>query len=107
MAENAREQLLDLLDRRVFDPILSRSADDLDSEGQKDKLRDVQSSTRSTKHRYHENYESAQRVRDMFHGDLSASGTARRIQDESRQLGLPTLDDVRDDFDSLCDKLHV
>lgn len=53
---------------------------------------------RSTPRRYHERYKSAKEVRNTFRDD---------VRRQIKQLGLPTLDDVKPEFESLADKLGV
>mgnify|MGYP001409378913 CR=1 FL=1 len=106
MADKNKQQLIDLLDRKVFEPILRKSPDDYDTEDERDKLRDVQESTVSERERFREQYDSPERVKDMYHSDLSSS-SAKRVHEESRELGLPLLEDVWEEFDQLCEKLGV
>ncbi len=106
MSDNgARQNLLSLLDREAFDPVLDASPDRYSSEGERKKLRDVQETTRSTKESYHR-YESAEKVREMFRDDLS-SHAAQKVHRQLRDLGLPTLDDVEPEFERLADQLGV
>jgi hypothetical protein len=102
---NARERLLDLLDRKAFDPVINASPDDV-SKGKRDKLEGLQKTTRSTKRSYHEKYGSAAKVVEMFRDDLS-SDSARKVQKELEQLGLPTLQDVKGEFEELASELEV
>lgn len=106
MARNTREQLVDFLDKRVFDPILDTSDDEFSSDKQKETFRHVRRSTESEKHRFHEEYTNAEDVKNNYLSDLS-SDTGERITRESHELGLPTLPDVHDEFVQLCDKLNV
>jgi hypothetical protein len=46
--DKAGEKLLDLLDRKAFDPVLKASPSTYSSERDKDRLRDVQDTTRNT-----------------------------------------------------------
>lgn len=104
MTNPAREELLDLLDRRAFDPVLEASPDGY-PEGKRDQLRDVQKTTLSTKESYHR-YGSAEKVREMFRDDLH-SDAARKTQKQIEQLGLPTLQDVRDEFEKTAERVGV
>lgn len=106
MSDNARAKLLDLLDREAFDPVLNASPDDYKDDAQKQKLKDVQSTTQSTKKRYHDNYDSAEKVEEMFRDDLS-SDAAKDVHRQLRDLGLPTLNDVKSKFEHLADELGV
>lgn len=104
-SNNARQQLVEFLDRNAFDPVLSASEDDYSSEADKRALRDAQDSTRSEKERFH-NYESAQKVKEMFQDDLS-SEPAKKIQRELNRLNLPSLPDVEEEFMKKCEELDV
>lgn len=101
----AREKLLDLLDRKAFDPVIHASPDDV-AEGKRDRLEGLQETTRSTKESYHEKYGSAEKVAEMFRDDLS-SDSARKVQQELKDLGLPTLQDVKEEFEELARELEV
>ena len=60
MSDNqAREKLLDLLDKKAFDPVLKATPDDYTKESDKEKLEDVHATTRSTQQSYHEKYKTA------------------------------------------------
>lgn len=106
MADNKKDQLVDFLDRKVFEPILTKSPDDYKSEKEREMLRDVQESTEAERERFREQYDSAERVKDMYHSDLSSSA-ARKIHEESKELGLPQMEDVWEEFNELCEKLEV
>lgn len=69
------------------------------------KLKDLQKTTKSTQKSYHE-YESAEKVQQMFRDDLS-SDAAQDVHRQLRDLGLPTLNDVKPEFERLADKLGV
>lgn len=103
--KGAREQLLDLLDKKAFDPVLNASPEDY-SDKQRPKLKDVQGATKSMKKRYHESYETAEEVQTNFKRDLH-SEAAKDVQKELKELGLPTLQDVKGEFEKLADKLGV
>jgi hypothetical protein len=101
---DAKQQLVEFLDRKVFDPVLhasERGKGDAD----KRRLEHLKDRTRSEQDRYH-HYEDAAKVKQMFQDDLR-SEPARRIHRESHQLGLPALPDVQDEFDQLCARLGV
>ena len=104
--KNAREKLLDLLDRKAFDPVLVASPDDYSSENDRQKLRDVQETTRSTRRSYHEKYTTAEKVRYNFRDDLS-SDAAQKVHRKLRSLRLPTLNDIKDEFEQVADELGV
>lgn len=79
--DGAREKLLDLLDKKAFDPVLKASANNYRSERDKDRLRDVQDTTRKTQQSYHEKYTSAQAVYENFRDDLH-SEAAKKVHRE-------------------------
>ena len=103
---HAREKLLDLLDKKAFDPVLKASPDDYSKESDKKKLQDVQATTRSTQQSYHEKYKTAKDVLDNFRSDLN-SHAAQKVHRELRDLGLPTVNDIKDEFENLADELGV
>lgn len=70
-AEQKREELLNFLDKKGFDPILKASPGDCKDEHRKEILVDVQKKTESEKHRFHENYRTAKEVKENFKSDLS------------------------------------
>ena len=103
--QDKREKLLDFLDRRAFDPVLEASPDDY-NENDRKKLKDIKAKTQSTKKRYHQNYDTAKEVVDNFKADLS-SEAAEKVHDDLRDLGLPTLNEIKGDFDKLAKNLGV
>lgn len=105
MANDARKQLLDLIDNKAFDPVLNASPDNYDSDEKKRKLKDVQKTTKSTKQSYHD-YGSAEKVLQMFEDDLN-SDAAQDVHRELRDLGLPTVNDIKPEVEQLADKLGV
>lgn len=102
---DAREKLLDLLDRKAFDPVLKASPDDDNGEDRKRQLKDVQATTRNTRESYH-TYGSAEKVREMFRDDLH-SDAAEKVHRHLHDLDLPTLNDVELEFERLADQLGV
>jgi hypothetical protein len=102
--KSAKEKLVDFLDKRAFDPVLRADAQDY-PESKRDKLQHAQRATEDEKDRYH-HYESAEKVYQMYRDDLS-SEAAEKVHRELRDLDLPTLNDVRDDFERLADEVGV
>jgi hypothetical protein len=103
--QNAREKLVQFLDQKAFDPIL-RASPDRYSGSDKDRLEHVKDATERTRQRYHNDYTSAAEVCARFRDDLSSS-SAQRVQRELEQLGLPTLQDIADEFETLCRDVGV
>lgn len=104
--DHAREKLLDLIDTKVFNPVLKASPERYSNENEKAKLQDVQRATRNTQRSYHEKYTTAQAVRENFRADLD-SHAANKVHRTSKELGLPTLNDIKDDFEKLARELGV
>ncbi len=92
----SKQELIDFLDRKVFDPILKASADRY-SGRQRDDLEYVQDKTRTERDRYH-HYGSADEIVRMYKDDLHSSH-ARSVNDRLKALGLPRLEDVREEFE--------
>ncbi len=105
MASDAREELVRFLDRKVFDPIL-RTDPDRYEERERDRLEHVKRNTESEKERFHQEYRTAEEVRDNYRSDLS-SRTADRVNRDLEELGLPTLRSVRDEFEALSHRLGL
>ncbi len=103
--DNARKKLLDLIDHKAFDPVLNADPKDY-PESQRNKLNDVQSTTRSTKKRYHDSYETAHDVYLNYKRDLS-SAAAEDVSRELRDLDLPTLTDIKDEVEKKAHDLGV
>lgn len=90
-----KSELVEFLDRRVFNPILKASGSGR-SEHEKEELEDVQRRTRTEQERYH-HYESVDKVVEMYKDDLS-SDKARAVNAKLKRLHLPILADVKDEF---------
>jgi hypothetical protein len=105
-AKDARQELVDLLNEKVFNPILNALPDKHKSDADRQKLKDLQSTTRSTQESYEKRYKSADKVVEMYRDDLS-SDSAKKVQKESRDLRLPTLDDVKAEFEKKAQELGV
>lgn len=95
--DHKQSELVNFLKHRVFDPVLGADEGGR-SDAEARKLKDVKDATRAEVDRY-EHYGSAQDVVDNFKDDLT-SEPAQKIERESRALDLPTLKDVRQDFEA-------
>lgn len=104
MAESAKDKLIRFLEQRAFDPVL-KARPDRYSENERRKLDDVQRRTETEKDRF-EHYGSARDVVVNFKRDLD-SEPARKVHRELKDLGLPTIVDIEDEFLKLADELHV
>ncbi len=97
-------RLLQFLDEHAFGPVLSASPERFPQELQ-GKLHAAQEETRRERERF-ERGASATEIYRTYHEELGASGAAdlhRRL----RELDLPTLDDVRIDFEQMAGDLGV
>lgn len=104
MASDAKQKLVDFVVHKAFDPVLKAKPEGR-SETEKEKLEHVQRATRAEIDRYR-GYGSASEVVTNFKRDLH-SEAARKVHSELRQLGLPTINDVREEFERKADELGV
>ena len=104
MADRKKDELVHFLEERAFKPVLNANPKGRPGAEQK-KLEHVQKATRAEIERFH-NYGSAHEVVANFRRDL-VSEPAKRIQAELRSLGLPTVHDVRDEFERRAEELGV
>jgi hypothetical protein len=100
MDKSRKHALLDFLQRKVFDPVLNAKPDGR-PEADIAKLEHVQKATEADAARYRR-YVSADEVVTNFKRDLS-SAAAKTIHAQLRQLRLPTIADIRDEFEDLAD----
>jgi len=88
------KELVHLIDRKVFQPILNAWPEDY-SRHDRTILRELQAEARRQRARYRK-YDSPDDVRNQFLDDLS-SDAGQRTSDQLRELDLPTLESVRDE----------
>jgi len=89
----SKEQLLELIHRNVIGPILQARPIEY-SKLDRDKLRKAQVEARRQMERYR-GYSNADDLRRHFQNDLS-SDAGKAAAQQLRELGLPTLEDIRD-----------
>ncbi len=104
-ANKARDELLALIDKKAFDPVLKANPKDYDSPDKQELLSKLQSTTESTKRSYHKE-RSASGVLNSYRSDLS-SDSAKKVQREIRSLGLPTLPDIKEEVERKAKELKV
>lgn len=104
MADDAKHKLVAYLEQHAFQPVLHAKPDSVPA-AQREKLEDVQRRTRSEIERFRA-YGSAAEVVTNFKRDLHSS-KAREVHRHLSELGLPTLNDVREEFEALAGKLGV
>ena len=103
--EEKREELVEFLDEKAFDPILSRSASDYPEGHKREIFENVRRSTEKEKKRFHHDYPTARDVKRNYLSDLG-SHVAKK-NSELEELGLPRMNQFRDEFMKLCDQLGV
>ena len=106
MKPDKKTRLIKFLDRRAFDPVLKVSWRDLKDEAEQRKLKHVQQITETEKKRYHTQYQSADEVKRAFFDDINSS-IANQTDAELKELRLPRLLNLKDEFVGLCEKLDV
>ena len=104
MADRKKNELVRFLEERAFKPILNATPKGR-SEADQKKLEHVQKATRAEIERF-DKYGSAQEVMTNFRRDIG-SEPAKRIHAELRSLGLPTINDLRDEFERRAEELGV
>ena len=103
-AAEAKRKLVGFLEERAFRPVL-RADPGKYAENQREKLKYVQRRTETEIERFH-NYGSASEVVTNFRRDLN-SEPAKKVHRDLSDLGLPTLNDVRLEFEKLADELGL
>jgi hypothetical protein len=106
MKPDKKTRLVKFLDRRAFDPVLKISPQEIKDESARKKLQHVQQNIEEEKNRYHTQYQSPEEVRRAFFDDLN-SNAAKQIDDELKELRLPSRLNLKGEFLDLCEKLDV
>lgn len=96
MTQKAKHELVELLVRKAFDPVLAAKPDALSGPDQ-ERLAHVQHATRAEIERFR-GYATAEDVVANFKRDLTSTA-AKKVHAELAQLRLPTLHDVRIEFE--------
>jgi hypothetical protein len=103
MAEaEAKRRLVAFLEEKAFRPVLDADPDRF-PEAKRDRLRDMQRRTQTEIERFR-HYGSAAEVVTNFKRDLT-SEPAKKVHRALKELGLPTIDDVREEFEHLADEV--
>ena len=95
MANANKAQLLDFLDKHIFHRILHASERDLSTK-QREDLDDLKRRTQDEMGRFH-GYDSAEKILAMYKDDLH-SAAAKPVNARLQDLGLPRLEDVKEEF---------
>lgn len=104
MANDAKNELLEFIDKKAFDAILNAKADRFDDQERK-KLEDVKKKTESEKKKFHE-CGSADEIKSNYLSNVH-SEAAEKVNHNLKSLGLPTMPSLKDEFMDLCNKLGV
>ena len=104
MTERMKHELVELLVRKALDPVLATKPDGLSGPDQ-ERLAHVQRATRAEIERFR-GYATAEEVVTNFKRDLT-SVPAKKIHAELGHLHLPTLHDVRAEFEDRAAALGV
>jgi hypothetical protein len=101
---DAREKLVAFLESKAFHPVVAADAVHYPAD-KRDDLLDVQEATLKEMDRFR-GYGSAEEVVVNFRRDLN-SEPARKVHRTLKSLGLPTVNDVREEFEKLAADLDV
>jgi hypothetical protein len=104
MSTDAKRELVDLLERKAFGPVMHARAEGR-SDADRRTLDHVQKATRSEIDRFR-SYGSAEEVVTNFRRDLD-SAPAKKVHAELKSLGLPTLNELREEFERKARDLGV
>ncbi|KMQ51776.1 hypothetical protein CHISP_1272 [Chitinispirillum alkaliphilum] len=101
-----KQQLLDFLDSKIFDPVLEALPEQYSTEREKKMLIDVQEIARYEKDHYHFQLMSAKEIKEEYLKEVSRDGGGR-ISRELEDLELPKLHLFREQFLDLCRELQI
>ena len=104
MASDHKGELLHFLERKAFDPVLKAKPEGR-SDSEKKTLEHVQKATRAEIGRYRR-YHTAEELVTNFKRDLN-SEPAKKVHAQLRSLGLPTIEDIRAEFEEKARALGV
>jgi len=99
--KDIRRRLLAFLDRELFNPILNTPRHHFRTKEDLQRFDGARRKAEEERRRYHL-CPTAQDIKESFLNDLQ-SRTSERLSENLRYLGLPTYEDVRDDFLKLCE----
>jgi hypothetical protein len=98
-------RLFDFLDQHAFAPVLNASAERYPEPRRAALLRSAQERVRRERERF-ERGASAGAIYRIYHEELAAPETVE-LHERLRQLDLPTLEDVRIDFEQMANDLGI
>ena len=101
-----REQLLEFLDKKVFDPVLEATPQQYSSERDRKLLSEIQKKAALEKDLLHEQARTAEEVRNYYLKDLYYELVGRDGK-ALEDLELPRLREVRNEFLVMCEQLEI
>ncbi|HEV2901379.1 MAG TPA: hypothetical protein VGX71_26765 [Pseudaminobacter sp.] len=104
MASDAKRQLVEFLIDRAFDPVMKAKPEGR-SDAKRKKLKHVQDATRAEIERF-QRYGSAKDVVENFRRDLN-SDPAKKVHADLKALNLPTLNEIKGEFETKASELGV
>lgn len=104
MTSDTKPEFVNFLEQRAFDRVMKARTEGR-SDAEKRRLEDVQEATRAEIQRFRD-YGSASEVVENFRSDLD-SEPAKKVHADLRSLDLPTINDIRDEFERKVAELHI
>ncbi len=102
--KDPKEELVRFIDKKAFDVIIETPSDKFKGDD-REKFEDIKRKTQNEKEKFH-HYKSADEVKKNFLQNVR-SEPAHKLDKELKKLGLPTLPELKGEFEQLCDKLQV
>lgn len=103
-AKDVRQQLLDFINTKAFDPILKTKPDKFKNKDRED-FEDVRRKTENEQKNF-EKYSTADEIKKNYLSNVHSKAAAK-VNDQLERLHLPTMPEHKDEFMELCNKLGV
>lgn len=102
--KDAKDELVKFIDKEAFDVIIKTSSDKFEGK-ERENFEEIKRKTEKEKEKFH-HYKTAKDVKKNFLQNVR-SKPAQKLDKDLKKFKLPTLPDVKDEFEKLCDKLEV
>jgi len=102
--KDKRDELLNFIDKKAFNVILKTSPDKFKGKDKED-FDEILKKTKDEKKKF-QGYKTANEVKENFLSNTH-SIPAQKLDKELEHLKLPTLPQIKDEFEELCKKLDV
>ena len=102
--KDARKELINFIDKKAFNVIVKTSPDNYKGKD-REAVEEVIKKTKEEQKKFH-GYKSAEEVKKNFLANVR-SKPAQKLDKEIEHLGLPTLPQLKDEFEKLAEKLEV